>query len=79
MLNMGVSNTSDQMQIKIKMQNSSEEPPASFKASDQDLKDMDIPCTFKILMKSQNSEHGYKTSYHIPLEPQHPPKLVIRT
>ena len=32
---------------------------ASFKDQNQDLKDMDVLCTFKIRMKSQNSKHGY--------------------
>ena len=69
------------------MPNSSEEPPASSKASDQDLKDMDVLCTFKIQIKSQKMGVP-KTSDHIPIkikipnpsqEPQHPPKLEIRT
>ena len=56
---MGVSKTSDHIQIKIKMPNPSQEPPASSKASDQDLKDMDVLCTFKINVDNQNSEHGW--------------------
>ena len=32
-----------------------QEPPAS---PSQDLKDMDLLCTFKIKIESQNSEHG---------------------
>ena len=56
---MGVSKTSDHFQIIIKMPNSSQEPPASSKAPNQDLKDMDVLCTFKIKIESQNSEHGY--------------------
>ena len=69
------------------MPNSSEEPPASSKASDQDLKDMDVLCTFKIQIKSQKMGVP-KTSDHIPIkikipnpsqEPQHPLKLYIRT
>ena len=46
--NMGVSNTSDHIQIRIKMTNPSQEPSASFKAPNQDFKDMDVLCTFKI-------------------------------
>ena len=45
---MGVPKTSDHIQIKIKMLNLSEEPPVSSKAPDQDLKDIDVLCTFKI-------------------------------
>ena len=44
----------------------SQEPPASSKAPIQDLKDMDVLCTFKIKLESQNSEHGHiKDSDHV--------------
>ena len=56
--NMGVSKTSDYIQIKIKMPNSSKEPPASSKAPNHDLNDMDVLCTFKIKIESQNLDHG---------------------
>ena len=36
------------IQIKIKMPNSSREPAVSSKAPNEDLKDMDVLCTFKI-------------------------------
>ena len=49
---MGVSKTSDHIQIKIKMPNPSQEPPASSKAQNEDLKDMDVLCTFKIKIES---------------------------
>ena len=49
------SKTSDHIQIKIKMPNPSQEPPASSKAPNEDLKDMDVLCTFKIKIQSQNS------------------------
>ena len=63
---MGVSKTSDHIQIKIKMPNPSQEPPASPKPPIQDLKDMDVLCTFKIKLESQNSEHGHiKDSDHV--------------
>ena len=39
------------------MQNPSQEPPASSKTQNQDLKDMGILCTFKIKIDSQNLEH----------------------
>ena len=55
---MAVSKTSDHIQIKIKMPNPSQEPPVSSKAPNEDLKDMDILCTFKIKIESQNLDHG---------------------
>ena len=55
---MGVSKTSDHIQIKIKIPNPSQEPPASTKAQNQDLKDIDGLCTFKINIESQNVERG---------------------
>ena len=56
--NMGVSKTSDHIKIKIRMQNSSQEPPASSKAPYQDLEDMDVLYTFYIKIESQNQEQG---------------------
>ena len=56
---MGISKTSDHIQIKIKMPTPSQEPPASSKAPNEDLKDMDVLCTFKIEIGSQNLDHGY--------------------
>ena len=35
-----------------------QEPPASPKALNQNLKDMYVLCTFKIKIESQNSDHG---------------------
>ena len=55
---MGVSKTIDNNQIKIKMQNPRQEPPVSFKAPNEDLKDMDVLCTFKIKIERQNLEQG---------------------
>ena len=55
---MGVSKTSDHIQIRIKMPNPSQEPPVSSKAPNEDLKDMDVLFTFKIKMESPNSDHG---------------------
>ena len=61
-----ISKTSDHIQIKIQVPNPSQEPPASSKAPIQDLKDMDVLCTFKIKLESQNSEHGHiKDSDHV--------------
>ena len=34
------------------------EPPASFKAPNENLKDMDVLCNFKIKIERQNSDHG---------------------
>ena len=44
----------------------SQEPSVSSKAPTQDLKDMDVLCTFRIKVESQNLEYGWKkTSDHI--------------
>merc|ERR1712081_94219 len=52
----GVQKTSDHIQIKIKMPNPSQEPPASSKVSNKDLKDMGLLFTFKIKIESRNLE-----------------------
>ena len=52
---MGVPKISDLIQIKIKMPNPSQEPPASFKIPNQYFKDMDVLCTFKIKIPNWNS------------------------
>ena len=51
---MGVPKTSDHIQIEIKMQNLHhlQKPPK------QDLKDVDILCTFKIMIESPNFKLG---------------------
>ena len=49
----------DHMQIKIKIPDPSQEPPASSKDPNEDLKDMDALWTFKIKIKSQNLDDGY--------------------
>ena len=49
----GLSKTSDHIQIKIKMSNPSQEPSASSKAPNEDLRDMDVLCTVKIKIKSK--------------------------
>ena len=56
---MGVSKTSDHIQIKIKMPNTSQEPPASFRAPNDELKDMDVLCTLEIKIKNRKSDHGH--------------------
>ena len=55
---MGISKISDHIRINLKMPNPSQKPPASSKAPNEDLKDMDVLCTFKIKIESQNSDHG---------------------
>ena len=45
---MGVSKISDHIQIKIEIANPSQEPLASSKAPNQDLKDIFLLCTLKI-------------------------------
>ena len=45
---MGELKTSDHIQIKIKMPDPSQEPPAPSKLPNEDVKDMDVLCTFKI-------------------------------
>ena len=54
---MSVSKTSDYIKIKIKMLNPNQGPPASSKAPNEDLKDMDSFCIFKIMIESQNLDH----------------------
>ena len=55
---MDVFKTSDPIQIKINMPNNSLEPSSCAKAQNEDLKDMDVLCTFKIKKERQNLEHG---------------------
>ena len=45
---MSVSKTGDLNLIMIKIPNCSQEHPVSSKAPNEDLKDMDVLCTFKI-------------------------------
>ena len=40
------------------MPNPCQKPPAPIKDKNQDLKDMDVLCTFKIKLNGQNSDHG---------------------
>ena len=55
---MGVPKTSDHIKIKFNILNPSLEPAVSSKAPNEDLKDMDVLCTFKIKIERQNSEYG---------------------
>ena len=72
---MVVSKTSDHIHIKIKMQNHSQEPPASSKSPNEDLKDIDGLCTFKIKIESQNFKIKIKMLNPIQ-EPQAPTKAA---
>ena len=87
---MGMSKTRDRIKIKIKMPNSSQEPPVSSKAPNEDLKDMDVLCTSKIRIESQTFGswmyqrpvpiYKNKSRCQIPVRNlQHPPKPKIRT
>ena len=51
---MGVSKTIDNIKIKIKITNPNQQPPVSSKAQNQDLKDRNVLCTFKIKLESQH-------------------------
>ena len=53
---MGELKTSDYIKFEIMMQNPNQDPPASPKAQNKEMKDMDMLCTFKIKRKSQNPE-----------------------
>ena len=45
--------------MKIKMPSPSQAPPASPKAPNEDLKDIDVLCTFKIKIEGKNLDHEY--------------------
>ena len=51
---MDVSKSIYHIQIMIKMPDPSETPTASFKAQNQDSKGIDVLCTFKTKIESQN-------------------------
>ena len=54
---MGVLKTSDHMKINIRMQNPCQERSVSSKAQNQDLKDLDVFCTFWVEIENQNLDH----------------------
>ena len=56
---MSESKTIHFIQIKIQMQNPSQQPPTSSKFPNRDIKDMDVLCTFKINKDILNLAHGY--------------------
>ena len=70
----------------MNMPNSSQEPPASTKTPNKDLKDMYVLCTFKIKIESQNSKQKcIKDQWPYPNQDQdakpqsRPPKPKMRT
>ena len=56
---MGISKTSDHIQIKIHMPNPSQEPPVSSKAPNKVLKYIDVLFTFKIKITIKKLVHGW--------------------
>ena len=54
-----MSKANEHIQIKIQMQNSSQEPPVSSKAPNEDLEDIDVICPFWIKIEGGNLDHGY--------------------
>ena len=56
---MVVSKTSAHIKINIIISNPSQETPGFYKVPNQDLKDMDVLCTFKIMIKGHNLDHGF--------------------
>ena len=53
---MGLSKTNNHFYIKIQMPNPSQEPLASSRAPNRGLKDMDVLCTFKMRIQSENKK-----------------------
>ena len=69
---MGVPKTSDSIQINIRMPNPSQDPLASSKAKNEELKDMVVLCTFKIKIDSQNfAQRCTKAQWPYPNQYQH--------
>ena len=64
-MNMGASKTIHNNQLKIKMQNPSQKPSMSSEAPAEDLKDIDVPCTFKINIKKIRKMGVSNISNHI--------------
>ena len=56
---MSMPKSSGPIQIKIKMQNPSLDPPVSSEAPNQDFDDIDNLDTFKIKIEAYNLEHGF--------------------
>ena len=79
----------DHIPIKIKMPNPNQEPPVSSKALNENLKDMNVLCTFKIKIELKFGAWLYQTPvtsdqikirFQTPVKNlQHPPKPQMRT
>ena len=70
---MGISETNNHTKIKIKMLNPNQEPPEFAKTPNDDLNDMNVLCTFKIKIESQNLDHGcIKDQWPCPNQDQEP-------
>ena len=61
--NLDVSKTSNHIQIKIRIPNHSQEHPASSKAPNEDLKDMDVLRTFKIKIEPKSRSLVYQRKW----------------
>ena len=69
---MCVLKTNHHIQIKIKMLNPSQELPVSSKATNENLKDKDVLCTFKTKKESKDLDHGYiKDQWSYPYQDQY--------
>ena len=74
---MDISKTSDLIKIKIKIPNPSQEPPASSKAPNDDLNEMNDLCTIKIKINMPNTNlklglKGHGWSLHLQNEDREP-------
>ena len=70
---MGVSKTSNPIDIKMKVPNPSQKTSASSKAPNEDLKDLDVLCTFKSRERAKIWIMGIsKTSDHIQIKILYP-------
>ena len=67
--NMGLSQPSDYIQIKIKLNNPSQEPPASSETPNQELNDMDVPSPSNSRQRPEIWNMGVsRTSDHIQIK-----------
>ena len=66
---MSISKFGDHIEINIKMQKPSQEHPASSRAPNKDVKDMDVLCTFRINIESHNLDPLFtKDNDHIQIK-----------
>ena len=80
---MGVPKITDHIKIKIKIPNTSQEPPVASKAPNEDLEDTDVLCTFKYKIENLNLEHwcikeqyNAKIQIKMPIPSQEPPSSI---